>query len=217
MIANAPHRSRRIEVREALAACALLMFFALLAWERVRGGFAFDLPLLHAVHAISHPVVVEASWWLSRLGYGYGVLPVDGLIVIAMLTLRRWGDASFAFVALWGGLLVNTLLKWGVARARPGLETVRELQSSYSFPSGHAMATAALAATAVALSWNTRWRWPVFAVSAGFAVLVGIGRVHAGVHFPSDVVAGWAAGIAWVCLTHLVISRRRSAGSARPR
>ena len=205
--AEAP-RVPAIEAREALAVCALLTFFALLAWERTVGEFAFDLPLLRAVHAISHPIVVDASRWIARAGYGYGVLPIDALIVLALLVARRVRDAGFAFVALWGGLLLSALLKMGIHRARPALETVREVQLNYSFPSGHAMATAALAATAIALTWNTRWRWPVVAVTGVFALLVGIGRLHAGVHFPSDVVAGWAAGVGWTCVVHLCVHRR---------
>lgn len=197
------------------AASALMVFFTLLAWERMKGGFFFDLPLLHSIHAVSNPAVVEASWWLARAGYFYGVLPVNALIVIALVVRHRRRDAFFAFVALWGGLLLNTVLKIGIQRVRPALDTVREVEMSYSFPSGHSMATAALAATAVALSWHTRWRWPVLLGSGAFAVLVGISRVHAGVHYPSDVAAGWAAGVAWVCVAHaLVFWRWHNAGAA---
>lgn len=200
-------RDRRIEAREAFAVFGLLAFIALLAWERTTGAFSFDLPLLHGVHAVSHPFVVESSFWLARVGYSYGVLPIDGLIVIALLILRRHRDAAFAFFSLGGGLLVSALLKMGIQRVRPDLDTVREVQMNYSFPSGHAMATAVLAATAITLTWNTRWRWPVLVATVVFALLVDIGRLHAGVHYPSDVLAGWAAGIAWTCVVHLVVHR----------
>ena len=205
---KAGHRlSRTAAFREVVAVGTLLVFVGLLGWERATGAFAFDLPVLHAVHSVSQPAIVEASRWLAWAGYGYGVLPVDGLIVLALLAMRRMRDAAFAFGALWGGLLLNTGLKHAIQRARPGLDTVREVQLSYSFPSGHAMASAALAATLVTLAWHTRWRWPVVVVSSLFALLVGIGRVHAGVHYPTDVAAGWAIGVAWVCVVHIVIFR----------
>lgn len=200
--------------RQWVAASTLLLFACLLVWQQINGVFAFDQPLLKAVHSLSSPVIVEASRWLAWLGYGYGVLPIDGLIVLGLMAARRWRDAGFAFLALWGGLVLNTLLKHAISRPRPGLDTVRELQSSYAFPSGHAMATAVLAATAIALTWHTRWRWPVLVITGLFALLVGLGRVHAGVHYPSDVAAGWLAGIAWVCLIHIAVLGKREARPA---
>ena len=205
-------QARPTAAREVVAATALLLFVGLLGWEQAIGSFAFDLPVLRAVHEVSNPAIVEVSRWLAWAGYGYGVLPIDALIVIALLTQRRFQDAVFAFVALWGGLLVSALLKTGIQRVRPALDTVREVQLNYGFPSGHAMATAALTATAVALTWNTRWRWPVLVLTSLFALLVGIGRVHAGVHFPSDVLAGWVAGVGWTCMVHLLVHRRGQLG-----
>lgn len=80
-------------------------------------------------------------WRRRRAGYGRGVLPFD-----ALLALRRWREAVFVSIALGGGLLLNRVLKLAFARQRPVLDwSAGEVQSTFAFPSGHAMATAALA------------------------------------------------------------------------
>jgi undecaprenyl-diphosphatase len=55
------------------------------------------------------------------------------------------------------------------------------------------------------LAWPTRWRWPALALAAAFVVLVGYSRVYLGVHFPSDILAGWMAATAWVVGVYLVL------------
>ena len=206
-------RARKIiRAREWIAALSLSAFCALLAWQRLRATFAFDAPLLQWTYGQSNHVIDTASWWLARLGYGYGVLPFDAVLVAVLLLRRRIKDGVFALAAFGGSLLLNTAIKHAVARARPDLPGVAELHHSYSFPSGHAMATATLAAVVITLAWRTRWRWAVVLGSIGFAAAVGAGRVQMGVHYPSDVLAGWAAGVAWACLMHLLVMRQAKSG-----
>ena len=61
----------------------------------------------------------------------------------------------------------------------------------------------------ILLAWRTRWRWPVTVVMAGFAGLVGLSRIYLGVHYPSDILAGWAAALAWTVGTYAVVFHRR--------
>lgn len=187
----------------ARIAVAALLAFAACAIAMATGATArFDDLGLHWLHVHATPSLEAAARWLAQAGYGRGVLPFDALLALALLARRRRRDAAFAVVALGGGLLLNKALKLAFARPRPVLEwPVGAVPASFAFPSGHAMATAALAATLALLAWPSRRRWPVIAIAWGFALLVGVSRVLLGAHHPSDVIAGWAMGVAWPALS----------------
>jgi membrane-associated phospholipid phosphatase len=78
----------------------------------------------------------------------------------------------------------------------------------YSFPSAHAMAAAALAAAVGFLLWLTRWRWVVVGLGAAWALGMGWARMYLGVHYPSDVLAGWLGSVGWVSGLYLVFTRQ---------
>ena len=92
---------------------------------------------------------------------------------------------------------LRTWAKQLFARERPSLWESIAPEATYSFPSGHAMGSMTLAAVLILLAWRTRWRWPVALLTGAFTVLVGLSRVYLGVHYPSDILAGWAAALAW--------------------
>ena len=111
----------------------------------------------------------------------------------------------FAGIALGGSALLNLGAKQLFARERPSLWESIHPETTFSFPSGHAMGSMTLAAVLVLLAWRTRWRWWVAVPALAFALLVGASRVYLGVHFPSDILAGWAAACAWVVLAYLLV------------
>lgn len=201
---------------------ALLAFVACAIAMSTGATAGIDDLVLRWMHAQAAPPLDALAWWLARIGYGYGVLPFDALLVLALLMLHRRRDAMFAALALGPSLLLNTALKLTFARPRPVLDwPAAEVQHTFSFPSGHAMATATLAAVLVLLAWRgqgglARWRWPVAALAAGFSSLVGVSRVYVGVHHPVDVIAGWAMGIAWPALAWRAVAVRRAPGGPAP-
>jgi undecaprenyl-diphosphatase len=107
-----------------------------------------------------------------------------------------------------GGLLLSGVLKWAVARDRP--ELVPHLSATYtsSFPSGHSMMSAVVYLTLGSLLARlaSEWRVKIYCIGAALLVsgLVGVSRVYMGVHYPTDVLAGWTAGLAWASLCWLV-------------
>ena len=131
------------------------------------------------------------------------------LIVAVLVWRKRWREASFVAICFAGSALLNLGSKRFFQRDRPSLWESIAPESTFSFPSGHAMGSMTLAAVAVLLAWRTRWRWPVALAAVAFVLLVGLSRLYLGVHYPSDVVAGWAAGLAWVAGAYLVLFRAR--------
>ncbi|HYG06724.1 MAG TPA: phosphatase PAP2 family protein [Stenotrophomonas sp.] len=173
----------------------------------------FDDPLLWRFRSWASPGLDAFFVWISRLGYQWGVIPADTLVVLLLLALRRWREATFAFLSFVGSALLNIGAKHFFQRERPGLWDSIAPESTFSFPSGHAMGSMTLAAVLVALAWGTRWRWPVVVAAGVFTVLVGVSRMYLGVHYPSDILAGWCAALAWVTGLYLVLFR----GKRRPR
>jgi undecaprenyl-diphosphatase len=188
--------------------------------EELREGeaFPFDAPLLQFAHALARDGLDRVFLVVSQLGYGHGVVPLDVVLVLALAWRRRMREGLFAGIAVAGSALLNVLAKHVYARPRPDLWLSIAPETTYSFPSGHAMGSMTLGAVAILLAWRTRWRWPVAAVAAVFVLLVGLSRVYLGVHYPSDILAGWAVACGWTVACYgLVFSGRRPwrAGTAR--
>ncbi len=180
--------------------------------EDLRAGevFFFDAPLLQFAHTLA-----RAGWdtffvRMSAIGYVYGVVPMDIVLVLVLAVRRRLSEGLFAGLAFVGSALLNLGAKQLFARARPTLWESIAPESSFSFPSGHAMGSMTLAAVLVLLAWRTRWRWPVAIVASAFVALVGLSRVYLGVHYPSDILAGWTAALVWtVGMYALVFNERK--------
>lgn len=160
-------------------------------------ALAFDAPLLAFAHSIARGGLDRWFLFFSRIGYEWGVVPFDVVLVLALAIARRFRESVFAAAALGGSALLNLATKQLFARDRPGLWESIAPESTYSFPSGHAMGSMTLAMVLVLLAWHTRWRWPVGVAMAGFVAMVGLSRIYLGVHYPSDILAGWAAACAW--------------------
>lgn len=167
----------------------------------------FDEPILHFAHALAREGFDRFFVLTSEIGYRWGVVPFDIALVLLLTALRRYREATFAAIALGGSALLNLAAKPAFARARPSLWESITPELNYSFPSGHAMGSMTLACVLVLLAWRTRWRWPVLAMMVPFVVLVGLSRVYLGVHYPSDILAGWAAAMVWAVAVFLTVYR----------
>jgi len=176
----------------------------------------FDDPLLWRLRGWASPGLDGFFVLVSKLGYQWGLIPADTIIVVTLLILRRWREATFALLAFVGSALLNIGAKHFFQRERPSLWESIAPESTFSFPSGHAMGSMTLAAVLVALAWQTRWRWPVTVAACAFVLLVGLSRVYLGVHYPSDILAGWCAALAWVMGLYLVLFRGRHRPRWRP-
>ena len=203
-------------LRFALLFVALLLplwAFGALAEEVWEGDkFFFDQPLLKWAETWHSPTVDRVFLFFSQIGYQWGVVPIDIALIAVLALLRKPRELLFASIALVGSALLNVAAKHFFGRARPTLWDSISPETTFSFPSGHAMGSMTLAAVFVLLAWRTRWRWWVMALMVPFVLMVGASRIYLGVHFPSDILAGWAAALTWVFGVYLVLFR----GARRP-
>jgi undecaprenyl-diphosphatase len=176
---------------------------------------SFDERLLRGLRDANNPAEPVGPHWLQEaardvtaLG-GYTVLTILVVGVLGHLLMRRqYHAALLVLIATVGGTLISNLLKDIYDRPRPDLVPHLTRVSTSSFPSGHAMLSAVVYLTLGALLARLSEGWWAKAYLVGAAVmlalLVGASRVYLGVHYPTDVAAGWAAGVAWAVLCWLV-------------
>lgn len=178
-----------------------LLGFIALAIAVVSGGtLRADDTLVLGMHADATAQLTVVMSDLTVLGY---IPTITAIVVVADLLLWRWRRRLQA-VLLTGIMLGEGAwdegLKQAFHRARPDLFP-RPSIHSFSFPSGHAFATACLLATLVALSWRHLpgfARWGMVILAAVLAFSIGASRVYLGVHYPSDILAGWFGAMAWL-------------------
>jgi len=167
--------------------------------------------------------VQESMRDLTALG-GVTLLTIITLgVFLYMLIIRRPLEAFYVLAAIASGLTISFLLKHGFDRPRPDLWAHGSITYTASFPSGHSMMSAlvyfTLATLLAEVDTRKRARSFMFFCAAFITVCVGISRLYLGVHWPSDVAAGWLAGATWALMSWLVYHqfrkaiRRRAAGS----
>ena len=205
-------------------AATVLLAFAKLASAVGRGGTeGFDEWLIVALRtpgALADPIGPK---WLEEMmrdftGLGStGVLSVMVLTIAGFLAMTRKGHAAlFVLASVGGGVLVSQTMKWAYARPRPGLVPHGAEVFTASFPSGHSMMSAVVYLTLGALLARTQpdraVKTYILAIAVLLTALVGVSRVYLGVHWPTDVLAGWTLGGAWALICLLVMLWLQSRG-----
>ena len=202
-----------------LAVLALWLFGGLL--EEVLDNAAmvhWDMSVASWVHATTTPLGARVFIAITDIGSPL-VMSLLAVVGVGTLLLRRWRLLALVWAgAAGGGAILDWVLKTLIHRTRPEYATAYLHRASYSFPSGHAMGSligfGMLAfAVAHARGFTRRQRQGAYIAAGVLTLLVGISRIYLDVHYPSDVVGGWAAGGAWlsICITgyHFVTGRSR--------
>jgi undecaprenyl-diphosphatase len=203
-----------------LASAAAWVFLRLGAQILTGENHALDEALLLALRSAADPAVPLGPRWLHELARDItalgsnAILLLAGLAVTGFLALQhRWRAALLVVLAVGGGVLLGTLLKLGYDRPRPELVPHAVQVYTASFPSGHALGAAVtyltFGAILAAASPQRRVKIYCLTLAVSLALLVGASRVYLGVHWPSDVLAGWAAGAAWALLCWALVQWRR--------
>lgn len=189
-----------------LAGVAWVTFGSMAGLVYRYGHAPFDAPVLQWLHRHASPALDRFAVFLSIVG-NTGPLIATGVLTAAALAWAGRRRAAWLFaLGLGGSMLLTQVIKHIATRPRPTLWVSLRPEHTFSFPSGHAMDTAALAAALYFVLPCQRRVWGLFPL---FALGVGWARMYLGVHFPSDVLAGWSSAVGWVLLVQLVAARQQ--------
>lgn len=183
-------------------------FFTKQADNVVEGNADFyDQNIMEAVHRIDDPGLTRSMHAITQLGSHAGISTAAGLVALMMLRRGRKQDAWTVVISTGGAMAINTLLKNIYQRRRPQEMARRiKLPASHSFPSGHSLLSAAtypIVAHYLVERHSLATQAAVHTLAGMVILSVGFSRVYFGVHFPSDVLGGFAAGFGWLGLTSL--------------
>lgn len=193
--------------------------------DEVAEGETQDLDdrILMALRSADDPADPVGPHWLEEIGRDTTAL--GGVLVLSLVTAavvgflliqRKHHAALFLTLATGGALAVSLLLKSSFDRPRPDLVPHLSHVMTSSFPSGHSMLSAAvyltLGAMLARMSPQKRLKLYFLGLAMLFTLLVGVSRVYMGVHYPTDVLAGWTIGLAWALACWLAARRLQREG-----
>ena len=165
------------------------------------GPVMLDQPVLQAFDAWR--TEAKTKWVLALTGLGGGTFQIPASVLVALAVFWRSRRSGVFLAIAWGGsVALNEGLKILIARARPTLVGMVYQPRGLSFPSGHSQSSMAFALGLALVYWRLgggRRRRVVVGLMA-LPLVVGLSRAYLGVHYPSDVVAGWSLGAFWVLL-----------------
>ena len=206
------------EIVVALVSLGLFAFIRLADKVGEQRTLGFDERILMLFRETGDPSEPLGAPWVEVVVRD--ISAIGGLLALGLLTVAACGYlwlkhkhklAIFVAVSVAGGSLVNTLLKGFIGRPRPDIVPHETSAALSSFPSGHAMMSAVVFLTLGALlamsTDERRIKIYILSWSVLLTVSVGVSRIYLGVHWPTDVIAGWLAGAIWATLC-LLVSRR---------
>lgn len=184
-----------------------LQIFGILAvavWNN-EGGFPWDVPILLAIHSATDAQLDAIAITLTQFGSIRVVFPVVTVIGLVLFIQKRWRSLTYLLTTEIGSAVITRTTKEFMHRVRPHLWDTLTPELDFSFPSGHSMMSMTLVATLVILTWGSVWRWAVLIAGSLFVLTIAWTRLYLGVHFPSDILAGWMVSLGWVIGVSLIM------------
>ena len=198
-----------ISLGVAIIVIGAIWGFVQIADEVVEGDAQrFDEWVLRSLRSPNDPAVPRGPVWLEEVMRDFtamGSVIILFLTVVAvlgyLLMVKKYAAMWLVIAATVGGILAGSLMKYLFARPRPTIVPHLAGVMTASFPSGHSMYSAVVYLTLAAILARLVPDWHVkiyfIFVALVMIVLVGVSRVYLGVHYPTDVMAGWLAGLVW--------------------
>jgi undecaprenyl-diphosphatase len=196
-----------------LASCLIILFVVAKIADEVleKESFAFDRSLLLWIHSFANPNLDRVMLTITRLG-NPSIVTTVVLVSLGILWWRHYRQEATIFAsACLGAFILNTGLKMFFTKPRPQLWTRLISETSFSFPSGHALGSLVLYGI-IAYLLATRYpRSSIFIYSLAVILIaaIGISRLYLGVHWPTDIIAGYGIGFLWltICITMLKLQK----------
>lgn len=199
---NASKTARRSMSISVVLAALFIIFAWLVLTDRLS---SFDLLIIETIQGLESLLLTKAMLLITKTGEGLLLIMITlAIMIVLFAVLRHRRELELlVFVSLTSACL-NQLLKIIIVRPRPTLNRLIEV-GGYSFPSGHSMAAFSLYGTVTYLLWkhipNRAGRIVLLTLIGCFIVLIGLSRVYLGVHYPTDVLAGYLASASWLLLS----------------
>ena len=184
-----------------------MVIFLGLSFGVLNGGFAdLDEAILAIIYSFRNPMTTEIMYLVSFLGGEFTLLSAAFIVILLAFKKHKKEAALFSFIVIFGYIL-NNVIKYLLKVPRPDIDTL-STAGSYSFPSGHAMSSLIFYGLLAYFTYHLTRRRGLTALAVIFSIiivlLIGFSRLYLGVHYPSDVLAGFIAGFWWLTTVVLI-------------
>jgi undecaprenyl-diphosphatase len=190
-------------------AIAAILLFAWIAYGVVSGNsYPFDMALREAVHGRANMPLTGVMEFITNFGGAWFLWPAGLVIAAVLLRQGRRREAALFAIAVVGSEAVNETLKMLFHRTRPEAYFGYPLPPTYSFPSGHSFVSycfyLALAEILVDTGWPAARKIAVWTAGGLIIFSIGFSRIYLGVHYPTDVIGGYTAAVAWTAILRAI-------------
>ncbi|CAD5967783.1 Phosphoesterase PA-phosphatase related protein [Planktothrix tepida] len=193
----------------ALGISLPLLLFGILALKvgESSSGLPWDLSILFAIHSIEQPQLESLAIILTFTCTSLGIVFLATPVVLILGYQKQWRSLLYLILTLSGSGILSQSAKVFFHRIRPHLwQSSYPFPSTFSFPSGHALLSMAFVIVLILITWRTKWRGFVIGLGGLFVLGIAWTRLYLGVHFPSDILAGWFLAITWSILSSLLLN-----------
>lgn len=202
-----------------LISCLLIIYLLAQLSDEVleREAFAFDRTILLGIHQFANPTLDRLMLAITSIGNPHTMVAIAIITFVILCWRRYYQEAKIFVIDCLGGVILSYGLKLVFSKPRPNLWQSAIEETSFSYPSGHALGSTILYGF---LAYILATRYPQFAwLIYAFAVLliaaIGLSRLYLGVHWPTDIIAGYCIGFLWVmfCVTMLKLQKLNNQNS----